>query len=129
MSLPLRWLAVKSVVAIAEGNNACYNIPMPDQPPPDLSNTRDATAAERRALAAEVASARRELAERRAALKATRRTYRKDRSVPPPVHLTMRLPALDYAALNALAAAANVTLSEFVRDVLAGRRPPITHNP
>lgn len=105
--------------------------PMPDQPQPDPSNTRaaSATAAERRALAAEVASARRELADRRAALKATRRTYRKDRTVPPPVHLTMRLPALDYAALNALAAAANVTLSQFVRDVLAGRRPPIPTNP
>lgn len=85
---------------------------------------------QRRILAAEVASAKRDLAERRAALKATKRTYKKPpRTVSPPVVFAMRLPALDHARINALAAAAGITPSDYVRDVLAGRRPPLAPNP
>lgn len=84
------------------------------------------------ALAAEKATAARAHAAQVAALaaeKAASTTPRKRQLNPRPKNLaswvTVRFPPGGRAALDALAAEANVCLADYLRDVIAGRRPPL----
>lgn len=90
-----------------------------------------ARAADRARAAYEAQQARAEAAARaaRAAEEAALQRPKKPSTAPLSGTVILRLSEADRATLVAHATAAATTVSDYLRDVLAGRRPPITPNP
>lgn len=90
---------------------------------------REAARAADRARAAYEAQQARAEAAARAAEQAALQRPQKPSTAPLSGTVILRLSEADRAVLVAHATAAATTISDYLRDVIAGRRPPITPNP